>query len=221
MQSPVVLLILFLGSMLYGQTDSIEKALLYNKLINKEIGRDEFQRTWLSWNQTIKAINKYPDIPIDQSGQVHYSFLYDFIGFNKEKLFSRTLEWLSINYGLIPAYIYSNLDDGKIIYRNNSNLVTGNTCTYSSIISIKNEKILIEFINIGYQTYYEGQYSNNEWIPEKTIDYSINQVFPIILKKASGWNSNLSLLKDTNDFFNTEVKNLFDYITSYDNSYKF
>lgn len=221
MKSSLILLILIFGLNLYGQTDSIEKVFLYNKYIAKEIGQDEFQRIWSSWNQTIAGIKKYPDIPLDQSGQAHYSFLNEFMGFNKEKLFNRTLEWLSINYGLIPSYIYSNLEDGKIIFRNSINLITGNTCTYSSIISVKNEKILIEFINIGYQTYSEGHYSNNEWIPEKTIDFGINQVYPIILKKSSGWNSNLNLLKSTNELFSTEIKNLYDYIISYDYTYKF
>jgi hypothetical protein len=52
------------------------------------------------------------------------SNLYGQTDFNKEKLFTRTLEWLSINYGLIPSYIYSNLQEGKIIFKNNLNIIT-------------------------------------------------------------------------------------------------
>ena len=50
---------------------------------------------------------------LDLKGEIHYLFLYKFIDFNKETLFNRTLEWLSINYGLVPSYLYSNLEDGK------------------------------------------------------------------------------------------------------------
>jgi hypothetical protein len=221
MKNTLIILILVFGSIAYGQTDSIEKAIILKKLKDKEIRQDEFAKTLSGWTQTIKETGEYPDLPLDHSGQVHYLFLYELPGFNKEKLFNRSLEWLSINYGLFPSYIYSNVEDGKIIYRNNINLITGNACTYSSIISIKNEKILIEFINIGYQTFSEGHYSNNSWIPERTIDFGINEVYPIILKKPSGWNASLNLLKVTNGFFNTEKEILYNYITGYDFSYNF
>jgi hypothetical protein len=221
MKNSLILLILIFGSMAYGQTDSIEKSIIYNKLLNKEIRQDEFSKIWISWNQTIKEIGKYPDLPLDRSGKAHYSFIFELQGVSKEKLFVRTLEWLSINYGLVPSYIYSNPEDGKIIFRANFNMITGNTCTYSSVISVKNEKLLIEFINIRYQIFIAGHYSNETWIPETTIDYGIDQVYPIILKKSSGWNSDLNLLKATNEFFNTEIGNLYDFITSYDDTYSF
>jgi hypothetical protein len=221
MKGSLILIILFTGAQLFGQTDSIEKSVIYKKLIDKEIRQDEFSRIWSEWNQTIKGIEKYPDIPLDKSGKAHYSFLFELPGNSKEKLFIRSLEWLSINYGLIPSYIYSNPENGKIIFRHSFNLITGNTCTYSSIISVKNDKILIEFINIRYQLYIQGHYSNDIWIPETTIDFGIDQVYPIILKKSTGWISDLSLLKSTNEYFNTEIDNLYNYITKYDYTYSF
>jgi hypothetical protein len=221
MKNSLILLLLTFGSMLYSQTDSIEKAIIYKKLIDKEIRQDEFAKIWSGWEQTMKEIKKYPDVPLDQNKQVHYSFLFEFKDFNKEKLFDRTLEWLAINYGLVPSNIFSNPEDGKIIFRNDANLIVNYSCTYSAVITIKNEKIRVEFINIGYQVYSAGYYTDGAWIPEQTINYGINQVYPIILKKPSLWNTDLNLFKATNEFFNTETKNLYDYITSYDNSYRF
>ena len=139
MKSSLIFIALFFGSILYGQTDSLEKAALYKRIVSKEIFQDEFSTIWTKWTQTLKKINKYPDLPLDQTGQVHYLFLKEFPGINKEKLFTLSLEWLSTNYGLFPSYIYSNLDDGKIILRNTVNLITGNNCTYTSTISLKNE----------------------------------------------------------------------------------
>jgi hypothetical protein len=190
-------------------------------MLSKEIGQVEFSKISTRWNQTINEIKKYPELPLDQNGQVHYSFLIKFIDFNKEKLFSRTLEWLSINYGLIPSYIYSNLGDGKIIFKNSMNLDKINSCTYTSVISIKNEKMLTEIINIGFQAYYEGHYSYDEWIPEKTINFSFPQIYPIILKPTSEWNTNLTLLRTMNELFNMEKENLYDYIMNYDYSSDF
>ena len=216
----ITVLVIF-GSSLYGQTDSIEKASIYNKMASKEIEQEEFLKTWQSWNQKMKEIKQYPNLPLDRSGKVHYSFVNKLIDFNKEKLFNRTLEWLSINYGLVPSYIYSNAADGKIIFRNSLDLKTGSTCNYTSIISIKNEKIMIEYISISYQTFYPDHYSGDQWIPDRTVDIDISQVYPIVLKKPSEWNANLNLLKITNELFNTETKNLYDYIESYDSLYVF
>jgi hypothetical protein len=212
---------LILGTVLYGQTDSLEKAILFDKLRAKEIRQDDFAETLTKWKLVMQEIGGYPDIPLDQNKEAHYIIIYEFPGMEKGKLFSRTLEWLAINYGLVPAYMYCNQEDGKIIFRNNVNLLTGNGCTYTSVISIKNEKILMDIINISFQSFNEGHYSNDTWIPEKTIDFKINQVYPIILKKPASWYSNISILRATNAFFKTERENLGDYILSYDNTYKF
>jgi hypothetical protein len=221
MKSSLILLLLLLGSCLYGQTDSIEKVVIYNKLVSKEIEQTDFSKIWPKWNQTMKEFKKYPDLPLDQNGKVHYSFINNFKDFNKEKLFTRTLEWLAINYGLIPSYIYSNPAEGKIIFRNSIDLKTGNTCAYTSVISIKNEKILMEIINLGYQTYYQGYYSGDTWIPEKTVTQQINQIYPVILKAPAEWRSDLNMFRATNEFFNTEATNLSEYIMSYDSTYTF
>jgi hypothetical protein len=213
MKNSVVLLLLIFGSTLYGQTDSIEKDILYKKILSKEIGQLEYSRIALKWNQTIKEFGIYPELPLDINGQIHYLFLYKFIGLNKETLFNRTLEWLSINYGLVPSYLYSNLEDGKIIFRNSLNIGANYTCAYTSVISIKNEKILMEIINISYQVYYEGQYSNNEWVPEKTMDFSLSENYPVILKDPAVWKANLLWLKTVDERFSIEKKNLYDYIT--------
>lgn len=222
MKSSIILLILIIGSDLYGQTDSIEKTSIYNKLLSNEIKQEEFNRTWHRWNETMKAIEQYPNLHLDQSGQVHYSFLNNFKDFNKEKLFNQTLEWLSINYGLVPSGIYSNPEDGKIILRNSIDLKAGGSCNFTTVISIKNEKIMIEFFNIAYQSFHAGYLSgNNVWIPDRTFNRRINQVYPVVLKSISEWNENLNLLKNTNELFNSESKNLCDYIMTYDSSYMF
>jgi len=215
MKNYIFLLLILVGSNLFGQTDSIEKSTFYNKLTSKEITEVNFQNIWRQWVQLINSV-KYPDMPLDQNGQVHYVIINEFKGFDKEILFDRTMEWLAINYGLLPSNVYSNLKEGKIIYRNSLNLFYNYGCSFTSIISIKDEKIRVELISLSYQTYYGGDYANG--IPEKTVNTNINEVYPIILKKPSEWNLNLSWFKATNKLFKTEIKNLNDYILSYDNS---
>ena len=61
MKYAIILSILIFGSDLYGQTDSIEKASIYNKMASKEIEQEEFVRIWQNWNQKMKEIKQYPE----------------------------------------------------------------------------------------------------------------------------------------------------------------
>jgi hypothetical protein len=208
-------------SSLYGQSDSIEKAIIHQKVLSKEISQEEYIKIARKWNETIKKLGRYPDLPVDQDGRVYYSFVDSFDNMNKEKLFNRSLEWLSIKHGILPAGLYSNLADGKIIFRSNFNIRSNITGNYTTVITIQNGKVLIEFINIGYETFYSGQYSGDTWVPERYINTSIEQVYPIILKNPAEWNLDLDMLKITNDWFKAEIANLHNYIMDYDQHYVF
>ncbi|HEY5590984.1 MAG TPA: hypothetical protein VIK55_08185 [Paludibacter sp.] len=220
MRNLFIFLLIIIGSNLYGQTDSIEKAAVYNKFLSKDLSQEDYTDIANKWNQTIKKIHKYPDLPLDQNGQVHYSFLNNFKNMNKEKLFHRALEYISINYGIPPVNLYSNLEDGKIIFGNSFNVDATLTGTYTCIMSIKDEKILTEYINIGCQVFYPGS-SGDVYIPETTRNYNINQFYPIILKNAKDWNRNLNLFKVANEYLKSEVDRLHDYSMNYDTNCKF
>jgi hypothetical protein len=216
MKSLIILSLLFLSSIVYGQTDSIEKAVIYNEMVSGRIEKPEFSRIWARWNEVIKEIKTYPDLPLDQYGQIHYSILKEFPQFDQGMLFNKALEWLTIRHNLIPSYLYSNQADGKIIFRNSVGLNTGNSCTYACRISVKDGKILTEFINIGYETFFEGHYSDGEWVPERTLSFGIGQVYPIVLKRPTEWNVNLRLLRATNEMLENEDNSLNEYMIHFD-----
>lgn len=202
-----------------AQTDSLEKAILYSKILSNEISQEDFSKIGQRWNQTIKKIKQYPDQPLNQKDQVVYSFLNTFKYFTKDELYNRILEWFSISYGLLP--LYSNFDDGKIIMSNAITINKNYSSYYKIVITIKSEKILIEFVNIEYQSFFEGHYSGDSWIPDKTNTFAIEKVFPVILKDESVWELNLFLLKMVKDHFNNNVLNLTDYIVNYNSNYQF
>lgn len=216
MKNLLFLVLLAIGSSLYAQTDSIEKAIFHERLLSQKISPEDFSKIGMKWNETIKKMGQYPDLPLDQNGQVHYIFLHNFSNVSKEKLFNRTMEWIAINYGLFPTNLYSNLEDGKIILTNGfaiNNIYSGN---FTCVFSIKDAKMLVEFYKIGYQGFYPGHNSGDSWIPDRTVNLSIDQVFPVILKNQSEWNFNLDLLKTTNEHFKNNISNLWDYLTNYD-----
>jgi hypothetical protein len=217
----VVLLLLIIGSEIHGQTDSIEKAVLFKMVSFKVISKSEFSTISKKWNATISK-NRYPDLPFNNNyGKVQYSFIRYFQYLNKEKLFNRILEWLSINYGLIPAYLYSNLEDGKIICSNKISISDNTSSTYAYIFTIKDEKILLDISNISFQVTNFGYYSGDTWIPDNTKNYSIDQVFPIILKDPLEWDFYFNLLYTIDKQCYSEINSLCDYIANYDKIYFF
>ncbi|MBN2521606.1 MAG: DUF4468 domain-containing protein [Bacteroidales bacterium] len=207
---------LILGIKLHGQSDSIEKAMLHEKFLSHDISLDQYKLIGKKWNEAINK-NKYPDLPLNYNGKLQYSYILDYPDINKQMLFSRILEWLSITYGIIPAYLYSNLEDGKIICSNNTYISTGTTGLFTYVFTIKDNKVLMDFINILYQV---GSYEGETWIPDKH-KYNIDQVFPIILKDSSKWDYYFKILNKIDSTFKNDINNLNDYILNYDLRYNF
>ena len=218
MRNLLVLLLIIFGSDLYGQTDSTEKAALNNTFLSKKISKEKYEEIVSSWKQTM---NRFPDLPLDQNGQVHYTFVNDFKNMNKEKIFRRVLEYLSINYGLFPANLYSNSEDGKIIFCSSFFINDTFSGTYTAVISIKDEKMLTEFINIGYNETSKGYSATDSWIRGDTRNFSIAKYYPVILKNQRDWVPFLNLFIATNKYFKNENIRLSDYSFNFDTNYKF
>ena len=220
MRISILLIIFIIGPKIHGQTDSLEKAIFYNKVQTKEISNFEFSIIGKKWNETLKNI-PYPDLSVNSEGKLQYSFITDFQDISGEKLFNRILEWLSITYGLIPAYLYSNPEDGKIICSNSVSIDNNTSVTYTSIYTIKDGSVLMEFPNIGYQVTSAGYYSGDTWIPERTNYYPIDQVFPIILRGPEKWTYYFRIVRTLNDRILEDMNSLNDYIVNYDLRYTY
>lgn len=221
MRTIIIFLFLMIGFNLYGQTDSIETSLLYKKALSKEISGQDFSTKIKKWNETIKGINGYPEIPINSNGKIQYSFVRNFPNLSKGLLYTRTLEWFSIAYGIVPAYLYSNQEDGRIICSNSLKVSDTTTSSFTYVISIKDNKILMDILNLGYQVTSSGYYSGYTWIPESSYYSGIDEVLPVILKESQKWTFYLILLKTINKQMNDEIDSLNDYIKNYDSRYNF
>lgn len=204
----------------YGQTDSIEKAALYKRLLSGEIQNNAFSDGAQRWRKFISDFGGYPDLPVDENGKVHFVSSRRFEGMNTDILFSRAAEWIAINYSIMPGDIYANRHDGKIIFTNSLSTPTGYDCTFTNIITIKGELLYFEFINLGFYRYFAGHTSiDGEWVPENSVRMGIDEVCPVILRKTSEWKFNLELLKASKEIINREIINLHDYIILYDHIY--
>jgi hypothetical protein len=221
MKSALILVILVFGINLYGQTDSIEKGIIKRRLTLNLYTQKEYSKVLAKWEQSVAKVKKYPSLPLDPSGQIYYSFQCELKNMTKEKIFNRAFEWLAITYGVTPGGLYSNVNDGKIILYNSMDLDIDNTCTYTYIITIRDEKILIEFIRVRFKMFQVAHNAGGTWIPDGVVNFDISKVYPIISKEPSEWDIYLGLLRATDDYFNREVRLLCEYIMTYDTNYKF
>lgn len=199
---------------LLGQTDSIEKAILYNKVLEKEISKNKYTELGLYWNRVKKKFG-YPELDRNPSGQVHLSVLNELPACNKEYIFNRTLEWLAINYELYPQHMFSSFETGKIIYTYSYSIDSEYTCVYTAIITIKNNKLLFEMLNIKYLVYHPGYYYNNSWVNERTETIPAELLYPIIIKDVEVWEAYMKILSSCKELFEADKSNLKKYILEY------
>ncbi|HRZ97652.1 MAG TPA: hypothetical protein P5084_08850 [Paludibacter sp.] len=221
MKQLIFLLFLPLSLSLFAQNDSIEKKNLFDKLARNESYFGEFSKTGNKWNKALETVNGYPVLPFNEEDKIEYVFVEDFKSMDKTQLFTRVLEYLSITYGFIPAYLYSNQNDGKIICTQSIDITTNSKYTFSYIITIKDEKMKIEFINIVFAKKSGGYYSGDVWIPDANTTTPIEEIFPIILKPQTEWNFYLNLIRQLDDHCREEVVNLKAYIVNYQSKYSF
>ncbi len=207
MRNFIFFVLLSIGFNVFGQNDSIENSELFK--LKHVLNDGDFLETYKAWFETIKTVGQYPNLPIDIDKKVHFSFVNNFKGENKEQLFHRTLEWIYLRYGIIPNNIYSDKESGKIILNNSINVDTDYYCNYTAIISMKDEKLMFEFTNIAYD-----HNSDNTWI-------NIENLVPIVRKSRQFWKPDLVFLKKVNDRINSEMESLVNYINNYDLNYNF
>lgn len=221
MKQLIFLLFLPLTLSLFAQNDSIEKKILFDKLARNESYYGEFSKTGNKWNKALEAVSGYPVLPFNEEDKIEYFFVENFKSLDKTQLFNRVLEYLSLTYGLIPAYLYSNQNDGKIISTQSIDLSANSKYTFSYIITVKDEKMKIEFMNLDYEISSGGYYSGDVWIPETKTNTPVEEVFPIILKEQTEWNFYLNLIRQIDDHCREEVVNLKAYILNYQSKYSF
>lgn len=221
MRTIITFLILMIGSNIFGQNDSIEKAVLFKKASSSDISVSQYSRIVKDWNITLKNVKGYPKVPINNVGKIQYSFLKDFPDLSKRFLYNRILEWFSITYGIVPANLYSNPEDGKIICSNSLKISDNTTSSFTYVISIKDKKILLDIVNLGYMETQAGHYTNDTWIPDTSNFYGIDQVFPIILKDSAKWEYYLNIVITIHKQINNDIDSLSDYIINFDLRYNF
>lgn len=183
----------------------------------------QLRNNWLAFT----ANYKYPELPLNITGETDFTDIMDLNNFNKQIIFQRCLEWSAINYFNI---LYKDPESGKIIATGLMNLThsaeyasgfgkkespTHTSVTYTMILTIKDNKIKFNITNIEYT------FSNySESLDEMT--FSFDSLFPIVLKDKMQWKRYITVLNETRDKVFIKLKtSMSDYVKTYEIDNKF
>ena len=89
------------------------------------------------------------------------------------------------------------------------------SCTYTGILTIKEGKILCEFVNINYQQFIPSHYSSDSWVPDRTINIPLDTLYPVYKHPTEEWEPTWELFKVTNKAIPDLVYSLSGYLQNY------
>lgn len=205
----IIILLVAMWTNASAQSLTAEKDALYKKVTSKEISQDRYNSIANKWNSLMKSV-KYPELSLDSDSLVHYTYVSDFSGVDKDKLFSRTLEWLAISKGLLPAQLYSNREDGRIIFDDGFKINDTYTGFFTCIVTVVDSKLVLEFINLSYQSAYQNQIQ---------ATFLIGDLIPVVTKEESKWKTYLGIMGVTNKKVLEFVGQLRDYQLNFEDRY--
>ena len=232
MKSKIFITLIFISSIIYSQTEQLEKENLTKRLETGELTKSKFQTYGVYWLDMIEEIGGYPELPYDEkSKQIKFKWIQE-TEQSKKTNFNRIIEWSAITFGSLSNVLhYKDFDSGKIVikgwfdvthldeYKNfwGKSLEGFKTtkCYQTYVFTIKDDVIKIEVGNVYYR------YQTYGYTSDGTIDVSIHSIYPITNFENTEWKEKLSLIEQTGNSIGTLVNNLFLYIEDYGNDYKF
>ncbi len=207
-----------------------------NVLHSKEKTVQEISEINSGFEEFIK-VNPYPNLPYNTITEgFEFKQIFELGNTSPDVAFNRILEWVAINFGNIGEVLhYSSPSDGKIIVKGQLNLLNLTdvknfwgtlkesaeitTGKFTLAITIKEDKVKLEFLNFKYnRSYYD--IILNTYITS-TYFTSAESLFPITRFPKESWKRNLSLIQATDTEVIFLTKSISNYVLGKDEDYRF
>ncbi len=221
MKTQLLILFLVVAFGAVAQTESMEYLALNEQLNSGKLSTVEFQNDLQKWNKNLDKFGDYPNLQVNDDGEVHFSFLLDLDQQAKDDLYNHCLEWMAVELGLFPNQLYTNAKDGKVVFSYSMLTDYELSCQFRTIVTVKAEKVLCEFVKFEYNASISGYYQGEHWVEDQMIHTPIEQLFPVCLKDPSDWKRNLALFQQTNVAVNGIVNRLRNYLANYEENNDF
>lgn len=212
-----------------GQTEKIEKENLNQKILKGQISSSKSKQLGKDWRKLMESNNGYPRLPFDTVNKIirfQYTVKTDD---SKKGIYSKIKEWSSLKFGQITKILrYEDYETGRIFidgyfsillkpgyhesnYRNRK-VVAQKTCYFTFMFTIKDGKFKVEATNILYEYYFPDYSTETNYIPEKSVELNLHNLYPITNYPSEAWKENLELMLITKNEFYRLVLSIKDYI---------
>jgi len=238
MKTKIIVVLLFLSSIVYSQTEELEKKNLSSRFDKGEFSAETYKEYANDWHKMISELGGYPNLPYDEpSGQIKFK-LIETTNQSKKTSFNRILEWSAINFGNLNSVLhYKDYESGKIIIKGWFNVrhineyknfwgkskegIKTTKCYQTYIFTIKDNTVKVEVVDVRYKFKTYGYYMSTTYIPDRILELSIHEIYPITNFESNEWKEKLDLLNQTNKKINALIDNLNNYIKNYQIDYTF
>lgn len=227
MKTLFILFLLSCSTFLFSQTDSIEKNIMFKKFLDGKIDQPALKQSLDNWRKTVSKFKVYPEMPVLYDSTYGVSFLVKFDNQSVSNLYNRTLEWFAMYAKPGDAIKYSNVECGKIVFvysmilQGNKLWTIDKLCHFIVNMSMKQNKIYFEVSKFEYEYTVNGSSSYDSYSPDRTYYVPFQNIYPLILKPESSWKDYFDLINDTKEQSENVLKDIVDYIETYDERYKF
>jgi hypothetical protein len=208
------------------QTATLEINNLSQKFENKELDIYTYQKQAKVWRDVIEKYG-YPKIPYDSgSSKFRYEFIYEFDSLDKEIIYNRILEYISINFDFLSNIVdYQDYNLGKIIlkikntYNKNGEKTTNFSSTFR--ITVVGNRVRFEAFNLGFEYLYDT-YDNGSYILFNYSQYRpVEDFFPITNNFYKKWDETMLPLHVLDKYIRETIYNMKIFIGNYQNDYEF
>jgi hypothetical protein len=224
MKNYLILLCLMFYLNVYSQTESIENQNLSSRYSEEKSDQASYAKLSKEWADLIEALGGYPLLPFnDETKEIEFKSIKSFSNVDIKTIYDRIMEWTAMNFGTLTSVLhYSNFENGKIIIQGWFNVyyktyfkafftskkekVSSARCNFSFFLTIKENRLKMEIVDINYEYYIPYYLAGNTYIPSYTKESSIASLFPVTNSESVEWKGRLDLLNKTsikiNSFFN-------------------
>jgi len=238
MNKVVVLALLWLPVMGWGQTVEIEAAYLNKQIAEKKWTPAQMQERSRIWRE---LRGSYPILPYDSvRREIYVKQIIHFPGITKAQAFKRVKEWGALNFTDLESVIdYEDLETGKIIlegwqrvwfsatlenlWGNIKSFPDERRLLFSLVVTIKDGSAKVEYKNLKYKQRIAGYYAalTNIYIPAQEYVYPVILSFPLVDSSPDKWEGAIDLIKETMRVLNATAPDLEQYIKAVGDDYRF
>lgn len=188
----------------------------------------KYQKLGTLWKNIIDESGGYPVLPINmETRDVYYLYYFDFDSLNKNIIYNRILEWLTLRYDDLDAVLdYQDYALGKLIVkaRNPINRIGNATrmyyvCTYR--FTILETKLRLEIFKLSIDNEYYAYTIGETVFYNHVINIPIGSYYPVTISNDKAWRDRLRTLKTTHEAIEKSVTELSAFICAYEKDYDF